>query len=320
VGDAIRAARREAERSFGKGTLYVERLIERARHIEVQVLADAHGGVVHLFERDCTLQRRHQKVIEEAPAPTLADGVRDRMTRAAVNAARAVGYVNAGTVECLLEGQGEAAQFYFLEMNTRLQVEHPVTEALTGIDLVDAQLRIAEGERLPFSQDDIRVQGHAIECRVYAEDSRRLLPQTGRLLRYREPAGVRIDSGVREGQSITVHYDPLLAKLIAHAPSRREAIDAASQALSEFEILGVHHNIAFLRALLARPEMESCSMDTHFIEEHLSELAGDAPATLRNAAAAVAAYVAAHEPNAGSAGDRDSGIFDPWQTLGPIVW
>jgi acetyl-CoA/propionyl-CoA carboxylase biotin carboxyl carrier protein len=173
VLESIRAARREAERSFGRGALYVERLIDRARHIEVQILADTYGAVVHLFERDCTLQRRHQKVIEEAPAPTLHPGVRDRLTRAAVSAARAVGYVNAGTVECLLQGDGEGAEFFFLEMNTRLQVEHPVTEAITGIDLVQAQIRIAAGEPLPFSQEDVHVHGHAIECRIYAEDPQR---------------------------------------------------------------------------------------------------------------------------------------------------
>jgi acetyl/propionyl-CoA carboxylase alpha subunit len=194
VDDAIVAARTESERAFGDGTLYVERLIERARHIEVQIFGDTHGNVVHVLERDCTLQRRHQKVIEEAPAPRLSPKVRATLLDAAVAAARAVGYVNAGTIEFILEGDGDDARFYFLEMNTRLQVEHPVTEAITGLDLVRAQLLVASGAPLPFTQSDVRASGHAIECRVYAEDARRLLPQSGRLLMYREPAATGFES------------------------------------------------------------------------------------------------------------------------------
>jgi len=329
AGEAIGAARREAERAFAAGALYVERLVERPRHIEVQIFGDTHGSLVHLFERDCTLQRRHQKVVEEAPAPTLTAGVRERITQAALLAARTVGYVNAGTVEFLLDGEGDQANFYFLEMNTRLQVEHPVTEAVTGFDLVHAQIAVASGERLPFSQADITCRGHALECRIYAEDSVRLLPQAGRLLRYREPEGpgIRVDSGVREGQTVTVHYDPMLAKLITHAPTRDEAIDRMLSALASYEILGVRHNIPFLRRLLARPEIRTHATHTRFIEEHLDELARPAPPDVRQAAAALAAFVvstgagkvAADGPAAGAAG-RGPVRPDPWQSLGPIVW
>ena len=336
VADAIAAARQEAERAFGDGRVYVERLVERPRHVEVQILGDRHGNVVHVLERDCTLQRRHQKVIEEAPAPRIAPAVRVRLHEAAVAAARAVGYVNAGTVEMLLEGDGDDARFYFLEMNTRLQVEHPVTEAITGLDLVRAQLEIAAGAPLPFRQDDITARGHAVECRVYAEDSRRLLPQAGRLLRYREPhdSGVRIDSGTAEGQAITVHYDPLIAKLIAHGRTREEAIERADASLGAFEILGVHHNIAFLRALLTRAEFRSMDVHTQFIDAHLDELARTPPPELQRAAAALAAFLelrpggraaiatasglqapATHDPWGPPAGARQP---DPWDAIRSI--
>ncbi len=216
----IAAARREATAAFGDGTLYVEQLIERPRHIELQVFGDDYGNVVHLFERECSLQRRHQKVIEESPSPALAPAVRERMGAAAIAAARAAGYRNAGTIEFLLEGEGDDARFYFLEMNTRLQVEHPVTEEVTGVDLVRAQLEVAAGAPLPWAQESLGQRGHAIECRIYAEDpSSDFLPQAGPLLLYREPSGpgIRIDAGVVEGDEIGVNYDPMLAKLVAAA-------------------------------------------------------------------------------------------------------
>jgi acetyl/propionyl-CoA carboxylase alpha subunit len=352
IEDAIGAVRREALRAFGNGSMYVERLVERPRHIEVQIFADAHGNVVHLRERDCSLQRRHQKVIEEAPAPNLSPGVRDRLLAAAITAARAVGYVNAGTVEFLLEGEGDDAQFYFLEMNMRLQVEHPVTEAITGLDLVRAQLLVASGEPLPFAQDDIVLQGHAIECRVYAEDARTLLPQSGALLRYREPSGdgIRVDAGVVEGQTITVHYDPLIAKLIASGPTREVARTRLMDALGRYEILGLRHNLSFLSTLLQRPEVVASTTYTKFIEDHFAELTPEPGDELRQAAAAAAAWqfveglalgeaegeadvAARRRPGqaGGALGDSvtDDAVarararaaaHDPWDALGPLTW
>jgi acetyl-CoA carboxylase biotin carboxylase subunit len=305
VADAVGAARREAERSFGNGALYVERLIERPRHIEVQILADIDGDVVHVFERDCSLQRRHQKVIEETPAPTLSPAVRERITAAAVAVAKAARYLNAGTVEFLLEGEGDAARFYFLEMNTRLQVEHPITEAVTGLDLVTLQLEIAARAPMPIRQSDIRQSGHAVECRVYAEDSHRLLPQAGQLVHYREPEGpgVRVDSGVTTGSMVPVHYDPLLAKVITHAATREDAFSRMRRAIRDYEILGVRHNLAFLNALLTDPLVEAGRTHTRFIEERLASLTAEPPPAVAQAAAAVAAYVQADqaapvEPNA----------------------
>ncbi len=321
LADAIGAARREALRAFGDGTLYAERLVEEPRHIEVQIFGDTRGRIVHLLERDCTLQRRHQKVVEEAPGPTVTPGLRERLTTAAVAAARAVGYVNAGTVEFLVRGEDDDAEFFFLEINTRLQVEHPVTEAITGFDLVRAQLLVAAGEALPFAQGDVRPSGHALECRVYAEDPVDLLPQSGRIVDYREPSGtgVRVDSGTAEGQTITVHYDPMIAKLIVHGTTRDEALARSADALRAFSILGVRHNIPFLLALLARPEVRRAEVHTRFIEAHLADLARPAPAALAAGAAALAALVAARGPAARRPG-ADTGGPDPWDTLGPVDW
>jgi acetyl-CoA/propionyl-CoA carboxylase biotin carboxyl carrier protein len=318
VADAVESASREATRSFADGAVYVERLIDRPRHVEVQILGDAHGHVVHLFERDCSLQRRHQKVIEESPAPTLTTAVREKITAAAVAAAKAVGYVNAGTVEFILEGEGDAARFYFLEMNTRLQVEHPVTELVTGIDLVHAQLRVADGETLWFSQHDVTQTGHAVECRVYAEDaSRGLLPQTGTLFRYREPAGlgIRVDSGVAEGQAIGVDYDPMLAKVITYARSRDAALDLMNGALRDFVALGVRHNVPFLIRLVGLDDVRANRVDTGLIERRLSELSAPPSDDLAQAADAIvnSGLVQAAMPvNVGSS--RSKGR-DPWQTI-----
>ncbi|HXT69354.1 MAG TPA: biotin carboxylase N-terminal domain-containing protein [Vicinamibacterales bacterium] len=324
LDDAIAAARSEAQRSFGDGTLYVERLVERARHIEVQIFGDTHGNVVHVLERDCSLQRRHQKVIEEAPAPRLAPSVRARLLDAAVAAGKAVGYVSAGTIEFLLEGEGEDARFYFLEMNTRLQVEHPVTEAVTGLDLVRAQLLVASGEALPFKQTDVRASGHAIECRIYAEDARRLLPQSGKLLACREPEGdgIRVDAGIVQGQIVTVHYDPLLSKLIAHGSTRAEAIERMMAALGGYEILGLRHNISFLMALLRRPEVADARVHTRFIEAHLEELAAPPAADLLQAAAALAAWTAAREdaPSSVATDEDDLSARDPWSLIRAVRW
>src|SRR3954471_17631802 len=236
--DLIAAARREAIAAFGDGTLYVERLIDRPRHVEVQVFADVHGHTVHLFERDCSTQRRHQKVVEESPSPVVTPALREQMTKAAVAAARAVGYVNAGTIEFLVDGSA----FYFLEMNTRLQVEHPVTEQVTGVDLVRAQLLVAGGAPLPWTQADILQRGHAIEARVYAEDpAQNFLPQAGPLAAYRQPRspGVRVDGGVAEGGEVSIYYDPMIAKVIATAESRELAIGRLVAALRDFQIAGI---------------------------------------------------------------------------------
>jgi acetyl/propionyl-CoA carboxylase alpha subunit len=324
VHDAVEAASREATRAFADGAVYVERLIERPRHIEVQVLGDAHGTVVHLFERDCSLQRRHQKVIEESPAPTLSPAVRARITAAAVAAAREVGYVNAGTVEFILDetdGGGDNARFYFLEMNTRLQVEHPVTELVTGRDLVHAQLRVAAGERLWFTQEEVAQHGHAVEVRVYAEDaSRGLLPQTGTLLRYREPSGdgIRVDSGVAEGQTIGVDYDPMLAKVIAHGPTRDAALDRLRGALRDFAVLGIRHNLPFLLRLIDLDDVRANRVDTGLIERRLDELAAPPPADIAEAAAAIVKSrlaPAAGAARAGAVRAADSRPPDPWETI-----
>jgi acetyl-CoA carboxylase biotin carboxylase subunit len=317
--EAAGSARREAAAAFGDGTLYVERLIEKPRHVEIQVFGDSSGRVVHLFERECSVQRRHQKMIEESPSPVLTQAVRARMGDAAVAAARAVGYRNAGTVEFLLEGEGDAAAFYFLEMNTRLQVEHPVTEAVTGVDLVRAQLEVAAGASLPWTQDALDQRGHAIECRIYAEEpARGFLPQSGSLLLYREPAGpgVRVDSGVAEGDQVGVHYDPLLAKVTVHAETREHARARAIAALRSFPILGIRTNVPLLVAILEHGAFGSGALHTEFIEQHLDELLSeDAPPLEALAAAAHArAPGASHGSSELAILDRTSP--DPWQHLG----
>jgi acetyl-CoA carboxylase biotin carboxylase subunit len=310
--EAVAAARREALTAFGDGTLYVERLIARPRHVEVQVIADNHGQVVHLFERECSVQRRHQKVIEESPSPLLTPALRAKMGAAAVSAARAADYRNAGTIEFLVEGAGDDARFYFLEMNTRIQVEHPVTEVVTGTDLVRAQLEIAAGATLPWTQDSLRQRGHAIECRVYAEDPvRQFLPQAGPLTLYREPAGpgVRIDSGVVEGDEISVHYDPLIAKLTVHAETREHARARSLAALRAYPILGVRTNLSFLIAILQHRSFAAGSVHTAFIDEHLDELI---PALRPPPEALVAAAVGLPGAPA-SAGPADR--VEPWDRL-----
>jgi acetyl-CoA carboxylase biotin carboxylase subunit len=269
LADGIEQARREAVAAFGDGTLYVERLIERPRHVEIQVLADNHGSVVSLFERECSIQRRHQKVIEETPSVALTPVLRRRMGEAAGALARAAGYRNAGTVEFLLEGTGDEASFYFLEVNTRLQVEHPITEAVTGVDLVHAQIAIASGERLPWPQESLAQRGHAIEVRIYAEDpTNNDLPQAGPLLLYREPSmpGIRVDSGAYEGGQISVHYDPLIAKLIAEGETRDVARRRAVEALRAYPILGIRTNIGLLIDILEHPRFVSGDIDTRLLD------------------------------------------------------
>jgi acetyl-CoA carboxylase biotin carboxylase subunit len=314
AADLIAGARREAQAAFGDGTLYVERLVERPRHVEIQVFGDAHGNVVHLFERECSVQRRHQKIIEESPCSVLTPKVRAAMGEAAVAAARAVGYRNAGTVEFLLEGDGDAARFYFLEMNTRLQVEHPVTELVAGVDLVRAQLQVAAGEPLPWTQDALTQRGHAIECRIYAEDpANGFLPQAGPLLLYREPRGpgIRVDSGVVEGGSVPVNYDPLLAKLIVHAESRDAAILRALSALRGYPVLGIRTNIPFLIRILEGEAFRGSRVHTTFVDEQLEALlpAGTVPPEAAIAAALAEAASVAPQMTASPA------VPDPWTAL-----
>ena len=290
IVEAIQAARREALAAFGDGTLYVERLVERPHHVEVQVFGDHQGHVVHLFERECSVQRRHQKVIEESPSPVLTSALRARMTGAAVTAARAVAYRNAGTIEFLVDvsgGGGDHAPFYFLEMNTRLQVEHPVTEQVTGFDLVRAQLLVASGDPLPWTQDEIGQRGHAIEARIYAEDpASGFLPQAGPLLMYREPhwPGVRVDSGVAEGGEVSVYYDPLMAKVIAAAETRELATARLIAALREFTIAGVRTNVSFAARVLASRAFRDGSIDTAFLDREGEAIAGtiDNQSAIRN--------------------------------------
>jgi acetyl-CoA/propionyl-CoA carboxylase biotin carboxyl carrier protein len=292
LDDALAAARREALGAFGDDDLLLERYLERPRHIEIQVLGDTHGNVVHLGERECSLQRRHQKVIEEAPSPVLDLAIRARMGHAAVEAARACGYTGAGTVEFIVPHTrpGEAiTEFFFLEMNTRLQVEHPVTEMVTGLDLVEQQLRVAAGEPLGFTQDDVTLTGHAVEARVYAEDpSRGFLPTGGTVLVYAEPSGegVRVDSGVAQGSEVGSSYDPMLAKVIAHGPERATALARLDTALRELVLLGPTTNVAFLRALLADPDVQSGALDTGLAEQVADTL--PAPAAPRDVLAAAA--------------------------------
>ena len=272
------AAAREASTAFGDGTVYIERLLTKARHVEIQVLCDSLGGAIHLNERDCSLQRRYQKVIEEAPSPAVNPSIREAMGEAAVKAAKSVGYVGAGTVEFLLASNGE---FYFLEMNTRIQVEHPVTEMTTGIDLVQKQFEVAAGLPLGILQKDVMKNGHSIEARVYAEDpSRGFLPSIGDLAVWSPPSGpgIRVDSGVRQGDSVTIDFDPMLAKLIVHAPDRKSAIRRLDNALSSFVVLGVRTNIDFLRNALSHDSFQSGEIDTDFLDStDPSELRGDEP-------------------------------------------
>ena len=318
LDEAIRAARREAESAFGDGTLYLERLVDRPRHVEIQVFGDRHGHAVSLFERDCSTQRRHQKVIEESPSLVLTAETRRRMGEAARSLATRIGYRGAGTVEFLVEGRGHEARFYFLEMNTRLQVEHPVTEMVTGVDLVRAQLFEAAGHALPWRQDELALAGHAIECRVYAEDpDQGFLPQAGRLRVYREPRGpgIRVDSGVEEGGEVSVFYDPMLAKLVVHGEHREAARQRMVAALKRFAVLGIRTNIPFLVRVLESPAFADGTIDTAFLDREAAWL--PTPMSRDALEAAVVAAAAHDESLAGpAAGASPSGAeWDPWVTL-----
>jgi acetyl-CoA carboxylase biotin carboxylase subunit len=269
---AYDSASSEALRSFSNGEVYIEKYIERPRHVEIQIIADSHGNVVHLGERECSMQRRHQKVIEESPSPVLDADLRARMGATAVRVAQAAGYVNAGTVEFLLDAQ---RNFYFLEVNTRLQVEHPVTEMVTGLDLVHLQLHIAAGGKLPFSQVDVQLRGHALECRIYAEDpDNSFFPSPGLIQRLCEPggAGVRVDSGVFEGWRVPLDYDPMLAKLIVHAATREQAIERMLRALDEYFVGGIKTNLGMFQRILQDANFRAGNVDTGYLDRMLVEV------------------------------------------------
>jgi acetyl-CoA carboxylase biotin carboxylase subunit len=286
---SLEAARSEAERSFGDNEVYIEQAIVNPRHIEMQVFADEHGNTVYLGERECSLQRRHQKVLEEAPSPIVDSEMRSRMGEVAVRVAQAANYTNAGTVEFLVD---QKKNFYFLEMNTRLQVEHPVTELVTGLDLVHLQIRIAAGEKLPFTQDDVSIRGHAIECRIYAEDpENNYFPSPGRISLLQEPSGpgIRIDSGMYEGWTVPIDYDPLLAKLIGYGTDREQAIARLTRALSEYFVGGIKTNISLFRRVLRDADFRAANLDTGFLDRML-KLPEDKPADPKAVeAAAIAA-------------------------------
>jgi len=305
LAEALVSARREASSSFGDDTLFLERFVRTPRHIEVQVLADTHGTVVHLGERECSLQRRHQKVVEEAPSVLLDAAARARIGAAAVDTARSVGYAGAGTVEFIVSADAPD-EFFFMEMNTRLQVEHPVTELVTGLDLVEQQVRVAAGEPLAFGQDDVRLDGHAVEVRVYAEDpARGFLPTGGPALLVREPVehGVRIDSSLVEGVEVGTTYDPMLSKVIAWGPDRNAALARLDRALASQVVLGVGTNIAFLRALLRHPDVRAGRLDTGLVERELDALVVTRVPVEAYAAAALAGLLRRHR----------SGL-DPWES------
>ena len=317
--EALAAARREALSSFGDDKVLLERYLTRPRHVEIQVFADSHGNVLHLFERDCSIQRRHQKVLEEAPAPGMTAELRMKMGEAAVAAARAIGYVGAGTVEFLLDEDGS---FYFMEMNTRLQVEHPVTEMITGQDLVEWQLRVAGGETLPKSQEELQISGHAIEVRIYAEDpAKEFLPATGMLSHLRTPKEspfVRVDTGVREGDQVSIHYDPMIAKLIVWDRDRSAAVRRLKGALADYQIVGVTTNIEFLATVAADAAFASAEIDTGFITRHGERLFPETlPASDRILAVAALFILLSRAAEAAGAAKSSGDPWSPWhQTSG----
>jgi len=313
---SLEVASREAHSAFGDGRVFIEKYIDQPRHIEFQIIADTHGNIVHLFERECSIQRRHQKVIEEAPSSVLTPELRKTMGGAAIRAASSCGYVGAGTVEFLLD---QDMQFYFMEMNTRLQVEHPVTESITGIDLVALQLSIAEGHELPFSQEDLSMGGHSIECRIYAEDpSNNFMPGPGTLLKHDPPAGfgVRVDSGVEEGSEISLFYDPMISKLTVWGPNRSEAILRMSRALDEYGIAGVPTTIPFCSFVMDHEAFRTGNFSTHFVENHFSSdsLQSRDDEEDRIIGIAAALYADGHQRKTSEvAAATSNGGFSPWR-------
>lgn len=307
----------EATSAFGNGAVFIERYVGSPRHIEIQVLADMHGNIVHLFERECSVQRRHQKVVEEAPSSVLTPELRHAMGECAKDVARACDYVGAGTVEFLVD---EQLNFYFLEMNTRLQVEHPVTEMITGVDLVKMQIRVARGEKLPFIQEELQIRGHAIEARVYAEDpANNFLPDIGRLERYQRPQGpgIRVDDGFEEGMEVPIYYDPMIAKLAVHADTREEACDRMVRAIDEYRISGVQTTLPFCRFVMNHEAFRTGKFDTHFVKQHFRPelLAKDAEDEREMAAIAAALLSKRHTGHVavGTNGHAAGHELSPWK-------
>jgi len=322
IEQSIARARSESQSSFGDDGLYVEKFIEQPRHVEIQILADRHGNAVHLFERECSIQRRHQKVIEEAPANRMTPELREQMGQAALAAARAVGYSGAGTCEFLVDPKG---RFYFLEMNTRIQVEHAITEAITGVDIVKAMIRVAAGEPLGLRQEDLEISGHAIEARIYAEDpDKNFVPSPGQILVYRpaDGIGIRVDSGVYQGATVTVNYDPMVAKLVAWGETRQESIDRLRRALQEFVVKGIKTSIPFHTRVLRHEAFLSGHYDTGFIEAHAEDLHSssepdDETHRMARMLAAIAAYRRDKERAERASSSAGSGPSeDPWKALG----
>jgi acetyl-CoA carboxylase biotin carboxylase subunit len=316
LDEGLQGAMREAQNAFGDATVYLEKYIAEPRHIEMQILCDEHGNAVWLGERECSIQRRHQKIIEESPSPVMAPQLRQEMGQTAVKIAKAAGYRNAGTVEFLYE----KGKYYFLEVNARLQVEHPVTEFCTGLDLVALQLHIASGEEIPFSQQEVHPRGHAIECRIYAEDpTRNFLPSSGVIAVLEEPQGpgVRCDSGLREGLEVSVHYDPILSKVITYGENRAEAVRRMCRALSEYVIMGVATPISLLLNILEHPAFISGELSTHFLEHHFPNWKPPKASDAVREVAFIAAMLARAETKHGGGPLLSKAQPTPWQTIGP---
>jgi acetyl-CoA carboxylase biotin carboxylase subunit len=314
--ESIESAKRESKSSFGNDTVFLERYLEKPRHIEFQILGDEHGNIIHLFERECSIQRRHQKIIEESPSPVMTPELREKMGKAAVTAAKAVGYTNAGTVEFMVDG---SLNYYFMEMNTRLQVEHPITELTTGIDLAKWQLRIASGEKLTLKQKDVFQRGHAIECRIYAEDPKNgFLPSVGTLLKLEEPTGpnIRVDSGILANNQISPYYDPMLSKLITYAENREDCIHKMTWALSHYVVLGVTSNISFSNEVLKHKEFQKGNTTTHFIDNYFKEWTVSKKTLPVDALIALAVYDSMHSKKEEIVRYKEADPHSPWKHVG----
>ena len=316
LAESIESAKRESKSSFGDGTVFLERYLEKPRHIEFQILADEYGHTIHLFERECSIQRRHQKIIEETPSPVMTPELRERMGVAAVKAAEAVGYSNAGTVEFMID---EDLNYYFMEMNTRLQVEHPITELTTGIDLAKWQLRIASGEKLTINQDQLFQRGHAIECRIYAEDPKNgFLPSVGFLQKVEEPSGpnIRVDSGIVSNIDVSPYYDPMLSKLIVYAENREESINKIIWALSRYVVLGVTTNIYFLKKVFEHKEFNIGNTTTHFIDKYFKDWTIAKKGLSVDALISLAVYDSMHSKKEEIVRYKEADPHSPWKHVG----